>query len=547
MIQAPPTFLPSVSSQQRTLKETNDRPIFSVVDISYDDYTQDLPIFGTEVFNDGIQNELLGGESEKVTPRSTLVTFPIFVIGFSGTIVVCGVWMLFSEFWARRKPERDVMTKSSNGTCKNMKSSDSSAQPSSQSNSSNSRSSVLRGIFLRNGSNASVSDKEKQFTDTPKYVFHGCGNNNLGGDGQSFPWDKHLHRDKEILFYRSEDSSMSFASTITESLPSQSRSKNMGANYGTDSPTQCNRSRDCKIMELTDIHRVSTDMALEDLVELSAISATGITIASKCSDMAVIQDEVAVMNLRGADIDDYYNDVRTKEDTPSRFVMQGPPGRDLKNSKKYILSDFNTGNLDITEVMENEDCSYFAKSDNNGDDHIQEESAVENVDKSKGMDETKDAERESCISTNTTTIPPTSVSSSDEGIQVTTDGNTGSLNTVSSAEEVESPSTDFVSGEHSLFVTAKENRNIEVESDHIIVQLESGATDSERSSGFAEAFKRRGCGDWVDFVRSSSSTSIDDLKKSNSKSQEGQVCQEEDNYDDAFHLKNEIKDEPGIE
>ena len=62
-----------------------------------------------------------------------------------------------------------------------------------------------------------------------------------------------------------------------------------------------------------------------------------------------------------------------------------------------------------------------------------------------------------------------------------------------------------------------------MESDHIIVQLESGATDSERSSGFAEAFKRRGCGDWVDFVRSSSSTSIDDLKKSNSKSQEGQV------------------------
>ena len=81
-------------------------------------------------------------------------------------------------------------------------------------------------------------------------------------------------------------------------------------------------------MELTDIHRVSTDMALEDLVELSTISATGITIASKCSDMAIIKGKVTVMNLRGADIDGYCDEVETKDDTPSRFVMQEQPGRD---------------------------------------------------------------------------------------------------------------------------------------------------------------------------------------------------------------------------
>ncbi len=503
------TLLPSISSRQRTLTKAKYRPTFSVVDISYDDFAQDLPGFKTEAFAGSSNTKTFRTDSERVTLRSTMVTLPIIVIGFSSTIVVCALFVIISEFRARRKYGRDVMTDSSSGTCNNMKSSASSAQPSYRNVSGNSKSSDIDGVFLHNGSNINGSDEQNDDE---------CGINHVSANDQPFLCDKNLHRDREIYFYRSEDSSMSIASTITGSLPSQSRTQNIYS-----SPSRCNKIRDCKIMELTDIHRVSTSMDLEDLVELSTISAT--KFATK-----VAQDEVPVAKLPGTENrdtkDNCNNEAETKDGAISDIDVQKQPEREIQNTKKYIISDFDAGNLYITEVMANDDCSFIAEKEDTGGVNIQGESAEKRVCECKDL---KRGDSNLAITTPPTpNIPPSSTSSDNDVTPVTTHSGRGSLNTISSVEELESPTPALMLGEHSPLAFAKENGCTKTENKHRIVQLGLDEDDCESLSGITEALKTRACDDWVDSVRSSSSASTDVSTEINPKRQEGQAYQEVD-------------------
>ena len=478
--------------------ESNHRPTFGVVDISYDDFGQNLQGFETEAFGDNSKTESFRGDSERVTPRSTLVTLPIFVIGFSSTIVICALFVLFSEFRARQKYDRKIMTESSSGVCNNMKSS---AQSSNRNISTNCRSSEIDGVLLHNGSKSNGSERENDDE---------CGNNHVCANGQPFLCDKNLHRDKEIFFYRSEDSFMSIASTITESLPSHSQ-------------TRCNKDSDC-IMELTDIYRVSTSMALEDLVELGTISATKYV-------ATVVQDEGAMPKLPDAakrDIkDNCNNEAETKDREISDIDVQRQPGEEPQNSRKRDISDFDAGNFYITEVMANEECSFSAETEDTGDINIQAESAEERV------CECKDLKREDSLCGNATTatpnIPPSSASSDDDLTQVTAHGHRGSLNSIASVEELESPTMAVVLGEQSQLAMSKQNRSTKTENDHRILEPRLEKDDCASLSGITEASKRRTCDDWVDLVRSSScSSSMDASTKTIPKSQEGQMCQQVD-------------------
>ena len=409
--------------------ESNHRPTFGVVDISYDDFGQNLQGFETEAFGDNSEAESFRGDSERVTPtRSTLVTLPIFVIGFSSTIVICALFVLFSEFRARQKYDREIITESCSGTCNNIKSSASSTQSANRNISTNCSSSEIDGMLLHNDSKSNGSERENEDE---------FGNNHVCANGRPFLCEKNLHRDREIFFYRSEDSFMSIASTITESLPSHSQ-------------TRCNKDSDCRIMELNDIYRVSASMALEDLVELGTISATKFA-------ARVVHDEVTMPKLPGTekhDIkDNCNNEAKTKDGAISDIDVQRQPGEEPQNSRKRNISDFDAGNFYITEVMANEDCSFIA--DDTCDINIQVESAEERV------CECEDLKREDSLCGNATTaapnIPPSSASSDNGVTPVIAHDGRGSLNFIANVEELESLTPAAVLGEQSQLAMAKQN------------------------------------------------------------------------------------------
>ena len=548
------------------MTETNYRPTFSVIDVSYGDHVPALPDFITVDYEGRSESNSLRTESEIVTPPSTLVTLPIFVIGFSGTIVLCGLIMLYSEFRARRKFDKDVLmliqslSGNSSSAFSSRESFRSSVLSMDQYHSERTISSIYGDIYRGDDICRKGSDKENCdhivsvcVSDSSDDISPLCYNvhrpensdfaiaekavvvarngenwsNNHGFDpsADSFVCDQNLHRDREIMFYRSEDSSLSIASTITKSLPLDCWPKNKCSNYDVDSNVQSNESNGCKIMELTEIHRVSTGIALESLVDLGTIPATPIATSSiKLSSSSqcyvtpfdnVAQDEPIVVNLGNNGNEGNWDDIRADEE-----INNDALSRIAINRHRSSISDFDAGTLPITEAMSKEDFIFNDKGGDIREVGIQEKLVTEDHDEAIGIEDFNDGKsKESSFvvaTTATSSISFRSVSSGTIVPKGTSLDSIDSLNTESS-DETKSPSPALLLDEGSLVEVAKRNGYSRIENSYRIILAEAESTDGDMASDIVDIFERRGYDECIDFIRSTSSMDASTMTNLNTK------------------------------
>ncbi len=547
------------------------RPTFSIIDVSYDDYPSADTVYEPMANEDKKSSNTFAGESEPVTPPPTLVTLPIFVIGFSGTIVICGLFMLYSEFRARRKFDKDVImliqSLSSNSSIafSNGRSSQSSSaiSPDPQ-NSKRTLDSMFGSVYADGDSCTRESEKDNYVPIIPVCI---CDNSteNLSSlyydvnhpeqfycakaakaavaawKGQNRNSKNHPdriflgdNRDWEILFYRSEDStSMSVASTITKSLSQDCQTKNV------DSLSQCN-----EIMELTEIHRVSTGITIESLVELGTISASTASFAkpsSLCSATPLHtaeQQDTTEVNLdddQNYESDDDQAAKETKNDAHFQIESRRASLPAYPSVRKCSISDFDAGTPQIVEVMTREDCISADGSDNIELVNIRDETGVEDKDETEERNNysSRASEESSFVVVGgvddaaSSKVSSSASCSDDIDSQVTEVNSIGSLNTVW-IETLKPPPSTLVLDEGSLIEVAKRNGYTRMENEHVITQVE----EDEKPDDIEASGKRRVCDEYFDCIRSlssssSSSSSMDASKITNCKNQEDRTFGEE--------------------
>ena len=304
-----PTISPSVSPEfsswagsDRTLSESYHPTAFSPIDVSYDGYIGT----STDDYYDAVGDSTTG--TETVNTSAPLATLPIFVIGFSGTIVLCGLFLLFSEFRERRKLDKRMMMVIQS-LSENSDLSGSYENPTSHYSfrgSVNSTGSTTRSIVYGNESRSAHRSHEGSSkidyvpTAADTCIYDNSDHSSLYYDGHhsdyyaaaeggerhhhhcNHPHHYHRseqrylsHRDRDrdryqhpafLQLYRPDDGSLSAVSTLTPSF-----SVINTPIYDND----VNHHRESQqTMELSDIHRVPTDTKLQSLVELGTIPAT---------------------------------------------------------------------------------------------------------------------------------------------------------------------------------------------------------------------------------------------------------------------------------
>jgi hypothetical protein len=532
------------------LSESNSRPTISVIDVSYDGYTavssDDKPHYedlSDDYASRGSREKI---ESEIMTISSALVTLPIFVIGFSGTIVLCGFVMLLSEFRQRRKFDKDVIMtiQSLSENSSSRRSSESSSLSDDHRNLKSKLCSIFGDIYTGADDSSPRGEKEECYFPTiPVCVYDGSNyssslcdyvydpeyynceeetsveegqrqhyNRSFERSGQPFLCNQNPHRNREVQFYRSEESFFSVASSITRSLPLDRQTRNHHTNDVMDSPAQNN---DCKIMELTEINRVSTGIALESLVELGTISATHAAVTSAapssyshCSTILLdVIDEVTgatIARERPTAVSIGYKGINSKSvdddeeengDGNERFSVSR-----FGNERKCSISAFDAGTSPIAEVMTNEDYICNDDDDNNDDDNDCEEMGFrervtaeeENDDGSIGKNECGDrkSEESSCVDTVYASVAATSTTAATFSSSASSENSvsraTSSLycidffytETNKEVEESKAPTSVLLLGEGSLMAVAQRNGYTGLENAYGTIRIEEKSTNS---------------------------------------------------------------------
>ena len=539
-------------------------PTFSIIDVSYDDYSPSDSEYEQMANEDKSTSYIFTGESEPVTPPPTLVTLPIFVIGFSGTIVICGLFMLYSEFRARRNFNKDmimlIQSISSNSSIafSNERSLQSSAISTDPQNSKRTLDSIFGPIHADADSCTRERQKEnyvpiipcicdsstenlsslyydvnhpeqfycKKAVEAAVAAWKGQNRNSKNHPDRLFLED---HRDWEILFYRSEDStSMSVASTITKSLPLDCGTKNV------DYPPQCNESNDCKIMELTEIHRVSTGITIESLVELGTISAATASFAkpsSLCSTTLLHtadQQDTTEINLDEDQNNESGDDQaveETKHDAHFQIEIQRDSLPDYPSVRKCSISDFDAGTPPIAEVMTGEDCVSADGSDNIEMVNFRDETVVEDKDEKEGMRDCSSGKSEEssfvmAVAAASSNISSAASSVDDIEFHVTEVNSVDSLNTAW-IETLEPPPSTVVLDEGSLVEVAERDGYTRVENEYGISRVEDEKANDKEASGKDEIFERQD--EYIDCIRPSSS-SVDASTITNCNNREDRTC-----------------------
>jgi hypothetical protein len=626
------------------LSESNFRPTFSVIDVSYDGYiavsSDDKPM-DYEDLSDGYtsRGSETRTESEIMAPSSTLATLPIFVIGFSGTIVLCGLIMLFSEFRQRRQFDKDVimLIQSLPENSSSRRSSESSSLSTDHRNLKSTLCSIFGDMYTGADDSGPRRGKEEHYFPTVQVCVYDGSNNSLslcydgyhpeyyycaeaavgGGNkqyynhrfersGQPFLCNQNTHRNREVMFYRSEESSFSVASTITRSLPLDHQTRNLRTNDVLDSPAQSN---DCKIMELTEIHRVSTGIALESLVELGAISATHAAISSvapslysHCStiplEAVIARDRPMAVNIGykgnnsksddddddddggsggggddddggggggdNVDDDDDGSDDVTDNDPLSSMPFQLLSASGFSNERKCSVSAFDAGTPPIAEVMTNEDC--LCNDDDNDFEEmgLLEKATAEEEDESSRMNGCGDRKSEESyfVDTADATVAATATTattfSSSASSENTVPRATISLYSIDSfeiesnekVEESKAPSSVLLLGEGSLVAVAQRNGYTRLENTYRTIRVEEESTDSSTAGNDDDICERREYDKDIDFsVRSlpSSSSSMDASTMTNSRNtQEHLVFPEERNGESDFNNRIDMIDKSNM-
>ena len=578
----------------RTLSESNSRPTFSVIDISYDGYaavsSDDKPM-DYEDLSDGYtsRGSEARTESEIMTTSSALATLPIFVIGFSGTIVLCGLVMLLSEFRRRRKFDKDMimliqsLSENSSSAFSSRRTSESTSLSIDHHNLKSTLCSIFGDLYTgADDSSPREGEEECHFPTVPVCVCDGSNyssslcdgyhpeyyycaeataveegqrqhhNQSFERSGQPFLCNQNPHRNREVLFYRSEESSFSVASTITRSLPLDHQTRNLRTNDVMDSPAQNN---DCKIMELTEINRVSTGIALESLVELGTISATHADVSSaapssyshrptipldvidEAAGATIAQERpIAVSigykgnNSKSVDVDVDIDDEEEEEeedgdeedddDGDERFSVSS-----FGNGRKCSVSAFDAGTSPIAEIMTNEDCICNDDDDDGCEDMgFREKATAEEEDKdgSSRKNECGDRKSEelSFVHTAYATVAPTattattfssSASSQNSVPRATTSIYSMDSFNMESNEEVEeskAPSSVLLLGEGSLVAVAQRNGYTRLENGYRTIRVEEKSTNSSTAGDDDDSCERHEFYEDVDFsVRSLPSSS----------------------------------------
>eukprot|EP00536_Pseudo-nitzschia_multiseries_P005040 jgi/Psemu1/285498/fgenesh1_pg.91_\ len=304
-------------------------------------------------------------KSVSVAPVVTQETFPILVISFSGTIVICGAIFLFLELRERRKLDQQMITLIQSLSQGGSSLSDRESRSESHrrfyySSCGGSELNSPRSSFYNHKYQSVPSSREGSIEGTPFDVGATaalmCNNNNsslslccsrekrdeeycdddFNKHSEKFSIRDHHDRYPTELIYRSEDGSRSDASTMTTSLPLVEEKKD--------------ESSKTTIFELSEIHRVSTNTKLESLVDLGKIPAN-----IALSSSSLVEGEQGNENNNESDND--HGASEDEENGVPPLFFRVLPDSDSTGRRKHSLLKFDAGISSVTEVMVDDDTN----------------------------------------------------------------------------------------------------------------------------------------------------------------------------------------------